>query len=76
MAMFWALPLLKIFPKMQNILSKKNEDINRLSFGFCHGNTTVTPHLDYENALLYGISQKHINKLPIAQNSAARLIER
>jgi len=38
-------------------------------------NALVTPHLDYENDLLYGISQKHIKKLQIAQNSAARLIE-
>jgi hypothetical protein len=36
----------------------------------------VTPHLDYGNALLGGISKKNINRLQIAQNSAVRLIER
>jgi hypothetical protein len=36
----------------------------------------VTPHLDYGNALLYGIRKKNLNKLQVAQNSAARLIER
>jgi len=36
----------------------------------------VTPHLDYGNALLYGINQKHLRKLQVAQNSAARLIEK
>jgi hypothetical protein len=36
----------------------------------------VTPHLDYGNALLGGISMKNINRLQVAQNSAARLIER
>ena len=39
-------------------------------------NALVTPHLDYGNALLCGINQKYISKLQIAQNSAARLIER
>jgi hypothetical protein len=36
----------------------------------------VTPHLDYGNALLSGITEKNLNKLQVAQNSAARLIER
>jgi hypothetical protein len=36
----------------------------------------VTPHLDYGNALLYGINKKALEKLQVAQNSAARLIER
>ena len=36
----------------------------------------VTPHLDYGNALLYGVNKKFLDKLQIAQNSAARLVER
>ena len=36
----------------------------------------VTPHLDYGNALLYGTNKKLVDKLQVAQNSAARLIER
>jgi hypothetical protein len=36
----------------------------------------VTPHLDYGNALLHGINKRTLNKLQVAQNSAARLIER
>ena len=36
----------------------------------------VTPHLDYGNALLYCTNKKLLDKLQIAQNSAARLIER
>ena len=39
-------------------------------------NALVTPHLDYGNGLLYGISAKQIKKLQIAQNSAVRLIEK
>ena len=39
-------------------------------------NALVTPHLDYGNALLYGISNKLISKLQVAQNSAVRLIEK
>jgi hypothetical protein len=38
-------------------------------------NALVSPHLDYGNALLYGIPRKLINKLQITQNSAVRLIE-
>jgi hypothetical protein len=38
-------------------------------------NATVTSRLDYGNALLYGVPQKHIRKLQMAQNSAARLVE-
>jgi hypothetical protein len=36
----------------------------------------VTPHLDYGNALLYGVNKKYLQKLQVAQNSAARLIEK
>ena len=36
----------------------------------------VTPHLDYGNALLYGIANRLENKLTLAQNAAARLITR
>jgi hypothetical protein len=36
----------------------------------------VTPHLDYGNALLHGVNKRMLNKLQVAQNSAARLIER
>ena len=31
----------------------------------------VKPHLDYGNALLYGVNKKFIDKLQITQNSAA-----
>jgi hypothetical protein len=37
-------------------------------------NALITPHLDYGNALLYGIHKKLEKKLQLAQNSAARLI--
>lgn len=37
-------------------------------------NALVTPHLDYGNSLLSGISKKLAHKLQVAQNSAARLI--
>ena len=39
-------------------------------------NALVTPHLDYGNGLLYGIPNKHLNKLQVAQNMAVRLIEK
>ena len=39
-------------------------------------NALVTPHLDYGNGLLHGISNKYLNKLQVAQNSAVRLIEK
>ena len=39
-------------------------------------NSLVTPHLDYGNALLIGITKKLESKLQVAQNSAVRLIER
>jgi hypothetical protein len=39
-------------------------------------NALVTPHLDYGNSLLYGISKKLENKLQVAQNSAVRLIHK
>ena len=39
-------------------------------------NALVTPHLDYGNALLFGIPKKLENKLQVAQNSAVRLIHR
>ena len=39
-------------------------------------NALVTPHFDYGNCLLYGISKKLLNKLQVAQNSAVRLIEK
>ena len=38
-------------------------------------NSLVTPHLDYGNALLYGVNSQFINRLQVAQNSAVRLIE-
>ena len=39
-------------------------------------NALVTSHLDYGNALLYGIQARLINKLQIVQNAAARVIEK
>ena len=39
-------------------------------------NSLVTPHLDYGNCLLYGVSEKYLNKLQVAQNMAVRLIEK
>ena len=39
-------------------------------------NALVTPHLDYGNGLLYGISKKLESKLQVAQNSAVRLIKK
>jgi hypothetical protein len=39
-------------------------------------NALVTPHLDYGNGLLLGIKKSLINKLQVAQNSAARLVAR
>jgi hypothetical protein len=36
----------------------------------------VTPHLDYGNALLLNTNKKILNRLQVAQNSAARLIMR
>ena len=36
----------------------------------------VTPHLDYANSLLFGTTKRNLDKLQIAQNSAARMIER
>ena len=36
----------------------------------------ISSTLDYGNALLYGTSQKNLNKLQVLQNSAARLIEK
>ena len=39
-------------------------------------NALVTPHLDYGNALLYGIKSYLLDKLQVAQNSAVRLIEK
>ena len=39
-------------------------------------NSLVTPHLDYGNALLTGITTKLEDKLQVAQNSAVRLVEK
>ena len=39
-------------------------------------NALVTSHLDYGNALLYGIQARLINKLQIVQNASARVIEK
>ena len=39
-------------------------------------NALVRPHLDYGDAVLYGIDGKFLRKLQIGQNSAAILIER
>lgn len=64
----------KIFMKLKNI-SMIRQSLNKEDTKTAV-NGLVTPHLDYGNALPYGINQKHINKLQIAQNSAARLIER
>ena len=37
---------------------------------------TVTSHLDYHNALLCGIHDKHLRSLQVVQNNAARLLSR
>ena len=39
-------------------------------------NALVTPHLDYGNGLLYGVTGKYLKKLQVAQNAAVRLIEK
>ena len=39
-------------------------------------NALVTPHFDYGNGLLHGISHKQLNRLQVAQNAAVRLIEK
>ncbi len=39
-------------------------------------NAMVTSHLDYGNALLYGIHKKLTNKLQLVQNAAARVIDK
>ena len=51
---------------------KKSLDRNTIKTAV---NALVTPHLDYGNGLLYGISQKLVDKLQVAQNSAVRLIK-
>ena len=39
-------------------------------------NALVTSHLDYGNPLLYGISNKLMNKLQVLQNACVRIIEK
>jgi hypothetical protein len=54
--------------KIRNILDSTSTE--RLIHAF------VTSRLDYCNSLLYGINDKHISRLQILQNSAARLVTR
>jgi hypothetical protein len=64
----------KAFYNIRNIAhirkSLKREDAKTIVHAL------VTPHLDYGNALLSGANKKILNKLQVAQNAAARLIER
>ena len=57
-------------------LNIKNISMIRKSLNREDTRTAVTPHLDYGNALLSCINGKYSRKLKVAQNSAARLIER
>ena len=54
--------------RIRNVLDRTNTE--RLVHAF------VTSRLDYCNSLLYNIEDKHIYKLQLLQNSAARLITR
>ena len=59
---------------LRNISSVRNninkKDTKTLTHAF------VTSVLDNGNSLLHGISKKHLNKLQVLQNSAARVVER
>ena len=59
---------LKNISNIRNCINKK--DAKTLTHAF------VTSTLDNGNSLLYGISGKHLNKLQVLQNSAARVIEK
>ena len=59
---------LKNIASIRNVMDSKNTE--KLVHAF------ISSTLDYGNSLLYGISQKHINKLQVLQNSAAKLIEK
>ena len=59
---------LKNIVSIRNSLKKK--DTEKLVHAF------ISSTLDYGNALLYGTSHKHINKLQVLQNSAAKIIEK
>ena len=56
---------------LSRIRGSLDKDVTKIAI-----NALVTPHLDYGNGLLLGISKKLLNKLQVAQNSAVRLIER
>jgi hypothetical protein len=71
--------------QVQTVVRNTNFHIRRISKirHFLDTNTcakvitaTVTSRLDYHNALLCGIHNKHLKSLQVAQNNAARLLSR
>ena len=58
---------LRNISSIRNNLSKKDTEILIHAF--------VMSVLDNGNSLLYGITNKHLNKLQVLQNSAARVVE-
>jgi hypothetical protein len=59
----------KVFINLKNIAQIRNSLSREDTKTAVHA--LVTPHLDYGNALLHGINKKHMDKLQVAQNSAA-----